>query len=68
MNIQQIEKLSKALNKYSKRRSELDCEPTTVDIFADKALNFHAVQIDTLIKEIAREPNKQAKKSSKKKS
>jgi|TARA_Y100000310_G_scaffold345805_1_gene470235 hypothetical protein len=56
MDIVKIEKLSKAFDGYSKRRKELEHEPTTVNIFEDKALVFHATKIHSTINEIVEKP------------
>jgi hypothetical protein len=74
MNILTIEKLAKAFKAYSKRREELDSEPTTVNIFEDKALVLHADRIHLALNEIVETPppkdnppNKNKNKNSKKK-
>jgi len=56
MNILTIEKLAKAFKAYDKRREELNSEPTTVNIFEDKALLLHADRIHLALNEIVETP------------
>lgn len=62
--IHKIDKLMTAMSKYNSRRDELNCEPSTVDIFKDERLLFCSGVIEKYIKEISFVDTKKKKKKS----